>query len=180
GSATANELRTFLEQNQVDLGGLINNLVTTGEVVVKHLPGVRQILVLYPYEVAAGYTVSAKSGNVYNARFGLIMNQSPPVCDQGYDPKQWRSPLDRGDKPMDMNAHCAEPASQSNARGAQNAPRVGADYRSSRQPVATYDLTTGKTTWADQGSESNAADGGGPAQQSWEDSWSSLLLKPAM
>ena len=32
GSATANELRTFLEQNRVDLGELINNLVTTSEV----------------------------------------------------------------------------------------------------------------------------------------------------
>lgn len=177
GSATANELRTFLEENQVDLGGLINNLVTTGEVVVKHLPGVRQILVLYPYEVAAGYTVGAKSGNVYNARFGLILNQNPPVCDAGYDPKQWRSPMDRADKPMDVNAHCAEPASQSNARGAQNAPRTGASYRA---PVATYDLDTGKTTWTDQDSMSNVTDDGGTARQSWEDSWSSLLLKPAM
>jgi phospholipid/cholesterol/gamma-HCH transport system substrate-binding protein len=155
---------------------LINNLVTTGEVVVKHLPGVRQILVLYPYEVAAGYTVSAKSGNAYNARFGLILNQNPPVCDAGYDPKQWRSPMDRGDRPMDMNAHCAEPASKSNARGAQNAPRTGVSYRA---PVATYDLDTGKTTWTDQDSMPNVADGG-TARQSWEDSWSSLLLKPAM
>ena len=30
GSATANQLRTFLEENDVDLGELINNLVTTG------------------------------------------------------------------------------------------------------------------------------------------------------
>jgi phospholipid/cholesterol/gamma-HCH transport system substrate-binding protein len=175
GSATANELRTFLEQNQVDLGGLINNLVTTGEVVVKHLPGVRQILVLYPYEVAAGYTVAAKSGGVYNARFGMIMTQDPPVCDAGYDPKEWRSPADRSDKPMDTDAHCAEPPSKSNPRGAQNAPRPGASYRA---PVATYDLGTGKTTWTDQGSASNADDGA--AQGYGEDSWSSLLLKPAM
>ena len=32
GSATANQLRTFLEQNRVNLGQLINNLVTTNEV----------------------------------------------------------------------------------------------------------------------------------------------------
>ena len=61
GSATANELRTFLEQNQVDLGSLINNLVTTGETIVKYLPGIRQILVLYPYMVAGGYSVVAKN-----------------------------------------------------------------------------------------------------------------------
>ena len=34
GSVAANELRTFLEDNEVELGELINNLVTTGEVVV--------------------------------------------------------------------------------------------------------------------------------------------------
>jgi phospholipid/cholesterol/gamma-HCH transport system substrate-binding protein len=177
GSATANELRTFLEQNQVDLGGLINNLVTTGEVVVKHLDGVRQILVLYPYEVAAGYTVSARTGSVYNARFGLIFNPSPAVCDKGYNPSEWRTPLQTADKPMDMNAHCAEPASKTNARGAQNAPRTGTAYRA---PVATYDLGTGTTTWSDQSSAPNVAYDGGAARLFGEDSWKSLLLQPVM
>ena len=63
GSATANELRTFLQQNQVDLGQLINNLVTTGEVIVKHLNGIRQILVIYPYVVAGGFTVAEKNSD---------------------------------------------------------------------------------------------------------------------
>ena len=61
GSATANQLRTFLEDNEVDLGELVNNLVTTGEVVVKHLDGVEQILVVYPYVVQGGFTVVSKS-----------------------------------------------------------------------------------------------------------------------
>jgi phospholipid/cholesterol/gamma-HCH transport system substrate-binding protein len=181
GSATANELRTFLEQNQVDLGGLINNLVTTGEVVVKHLPGIRQILVLYPYEVAGGYTVAAKTGNVYNARFGLIFNPDPPVCDKGYNPSEWRSPLERGDKPMDMNAHCESPPSQTNTRGAQNAPRTGAAYRTGTDSsVATYDLSTGTTTWNDQASAPTVGYDGGAAQLYGEDSWKSLLLQPVM
>jgi phospholipid/cholesterol/gamma-HCH transport system substrate-binding protein len=181
GSATANELRTFLEQNQVDLGGLINNLVTTGEVVVKHLDSIRQILVLYPYEVAAGYTVTAKTGNVYNARFGLIFNPSPAVCEKGYDPAEWRTPLERGDKAMDEDAHCAEPAATTNARGAQNAPRTGTAYRTGTgAPIATYDLDTGTTTWNDQASASNVAYDGGAARLFGEDSWKSLLLQPVM
>ncbi len=61
GSATANELRTFLQQNRVNLGQLINNLVTTNEVVVKYLPGIRQVLVIYPYIVAGGFTVAKKN-----------------------------------------------------------------------------------------------------------------------
>jgi phospholipid/cholesterol/gamma-HCH transport system substrate-binding protein len=176
GSATANELRTFLEQNQVDLGGLINNLVTTGEVVVKHLDGIRQILVLFPYEVANGYTVTAKSGNVYNARFGFILNPSPAVCEKGYDPKEWRSPTDGSNKAMDEDAHCAEPASKTNARGAQNAPRTGAAYRAGTgTEVASYDLDSRHMTW--DASAPVAYDGGAAALYG-QDSWKSLLWGP--
>ncbi len=77
GSATATELRTFLEENQVELGQLINNLVTTGEVVVKHLDGIEQILVLYPYVVEGGFTVVSKSPDtgIYDAHFGLIITR---------------------------------------------------------------------------------------------------------
>ncbi|RNM13732.1 hypothetical protein EFL26_12190 [Nocardioides pocheonensis] len=175
GSATANELRTFLETNQVDLGELINKLVTTGEVVVKHLPGIRQILVIYPYEVANGYTVVAKNSQGYDARFGFIFNSIPPVCHAGYDPKQWRSPTDGSNKPMDMTAHCAEPASKTNARGSQNAPRAGADYRA---PVASYDLGDSTLSWGDDGSR--VAYDGGAAALYGDDSWKSLLLQPLL
>ena len=41
GGATATQLRPFLEENKVDLAKLINNLVTTGEVQVRHLDGHR-------------------------------------------------------------------------------------------------------------------------------------------
>jgi phospholipid/cholesterol/gamma-HCH transport system substrate-binding protein len=177
GSATANELRTFLEQNQVDLGGLINNLVTTGQVVVKHLDGIRQILVLYPYEVANGYTVAAKNSDGYNARFGFILNQVPAVCEKGYDPKEWRSPNDGSNKPMDMDAHCSEPPTKTNARGSQNIPRAGAAYRAGAgSAVAEYDLTTRRLTWGAQ--EQQLTDDSGSSSTSTGDSWSSLLLGP--
>jgi phospholipid/cholesterol/gamma-HCH transport system substrate-binding protein len=178
GSATANELRTFLEQNQVDLGGLINNLVTTGEVVVKHLDGIRQILVLYPYEVASGYTVAAKTGDVYNARFGLILTEEPKVCEKGYDPKEWRSPTDGSNKAMDEDAHCSEPPTTTNARGAQNAPRVGAAYRTGAGAVANYDLGTHQLNWGDDSSGQVVYDGGA-ARLYGSDSWKSLLWAPA-
>jgi phospholipid/cholesterol/gamma-HCH transport system substrate-binding protein len=177
GSATANELRTFLEQNQVDLGGLINNLVTTGEVVVKHLPGIRQILVLFPYEVASGYTVTAKSAGGYDARFGFILNPNPAVCEKGYDPKEWRSPTDGSNKAMDMDAHCSEPPSTTNARGAQNAPRTGAAYRTGTgASVATYDLGTKQLTWDDQ--TAPVVYDGGAERLYGDDSWPSLLWAP--
>ena len=87
GSVAANELRTFIEDNEVELGELINNLVTTGEVTVQHLDGIEQVLVLYPYVVEGGFTVVSKSKDtgLYDAHFGLITQQEPPVCTRGYE-----------------------------------------------------------------------------------------------
>jgi len=148
GSATISELRAFLDQNGVDLGELINNLVTTGEIVVKRLPGIRQVLVLYPYVVASGYTVLAKSPGGYQTRSGLILSPSPDPCTNGYDPKEWRSPTDGSNKPMDEDARCADPATRSNPRGSQNAPRP-APFSLRSGPVASYDVSTGQLTWND-------------------------------
>ncbi|MGO4256164.1 MCE family protein [Marmoricola sp. RAF53] len=181
GSATATELRTFLERNKVDLGGLINNLVTTGEVVVKHLAGVRQILVLYPYMVAGGYTVAAKNPDGYNARFGLVLTQSPATCAKGYNVSERRTPLATGDKAMDMNAQCTDPSKNVVPRGSKYAPRTGTAYRTGTgQPVATYDLGTGEATWTDQSSRANVVYDGGAARLYGENAWQSLLLRPAM
>lgn len=175
GSAAANELRTFLEQNQVDLGGLINNLVTTGEIIVKYLPGIRQVLVLYPYMVAGGYTVSARNSEGFNARFGMILTEEPVVCSQGYDPKERRTPLDRSDKAMDEDANCTDPAKDINARGSKNAP-AGTPFRA---PSATYDLDRGTMTWGDQaGAPSSSAASVAPLSR--EDALQYLLFRPVM
>ncbi len=81
GLAGRHRLRTFLEQNGVELGDLINNLVTTGEVVTANLPGIEQLLVVYPYIVEGGYTVVSKSPDtgLYDAHFGLILTTHPPA-----------------------------------------------------------------------------------------------------
>ena len=182
GSATANQLRTFLEQNKVNLGQLINNLVTTNEIVVKHLKGIRQILVIYPYVVAGGFTVAEKSTSGddrghYNARFGLILQQDGPVCKKGYEATDRRSAQDTADRPMRTNVGCADGGK--NLRGAEKSPagRTGAAYRS---PVATYDASTGKVTWGDQDTSARVAYDGGAAQLFGEDSWKWMLLQPAL
>jgi phospholipid/cholesterol/gamma-HCH transport system substrate-binding protein len=182
GAATATELRTFLEQNQVDLGRLIANVVTTSRVVVKHLAGVRQILVLYPYAVAGGYTVAAPDAgnpNNYDARFGLVLQQDPPPCDKGYTGVT-RTPDDRGDLPMNTDVHCAEPPTQSDPRGAQNAPiPPDANARSApRAPVASYDRSSGQLTWTDEAP--TVAGTGGQAALFGKDSWKWMLLQPAL
>lgn len=177
GSATANQLRTFLEDNEVDLGQLLNNLVTTGEIVVKRLPGIEHMLVVYPYVVEGGSTVVAKDPKtgLYDAHFGLVLTEGSPVCHRGYEATDRRPPQNGENRPMTTSVRCAEPATTTNSRGGQHAPRTGAAYRA---PVATYDPDSGELVWGD---------GVDPSLQSREtlapralaeDSWKWLFLHP--
>ncbi len=180
GSATANQLRTFLEENQVDLAGLINNLVTTGEVVVKHLDGIEQLLVIYPYVVESGFTVVSKdpgTGN-YDAHFGMILTEDPPVCHQGYEGTDTRAPQNGDNRTMNTDARCAEPATKSNARGAQNAPRAGAAYRA--PAMAAYDPETGRLTWGEQHVARLQSTGSVAPPSFGKESWKWLFLQPLL
>lgn len=176
GSATATQLRTFLEDNRVDLGELINNAVTTGDVIVKHLPGIAQILVIYPYVVEGGFTVVSKSPDtgLYDAHFGLIITNNP-VCHHGYEGTDTRPPQDVANRPMNVGAGCQEPATESNARGPQNLGRVGAAYRA---PVATYDAGSGRLRWGARVSPALDQPGTLAPQAFGRESWKWLLLQP--
>ena len=185
GGVAANQLRTFLDQNSVELGDLINNLVTTGDVIVKHLDGIKQILVIYPYVVEGGFTVVSKSPDtgLYDAHFGMILT-TQPVCHKGYGTTDTRPPDDGSNRPMNVNARCDEPPTQSNARGSQNAPeRAPASYaEAARSPVvAAYDPATGKLTWgAKAAAEPGAlsATGSVAPPSLGEESWKWLFLQP--
>ncbi|MDP3967101.1 MAG: MlaD family protein [Nocardioides sp.] len=176
GQATSRELRTFLEQNGVDLGELINNLVTTGEITRARIPGLRQLLLLYPYVIAGGYTVVGKDPDtgLYNAHFGMILTTEPHVCKEGYDTKI-RTPQDLRDIPMNESARCEEPQAKSNARGAQHSPGAGAN----RAPVvAAYDGTTGELQFTDKDPSGTVTYNGGARAAFGDDSWKWLLLGP--
>ncbi|WP_460832050.1 MCE family protein [Nocardioides hungaricus] len=176
GSATATQLRTFLEQNEVDLGALLNNAVTTGEIVVKNLPGIEQILVIYPYVVEGGFTVVSKSPDtgLYDAHFGMVITDNP-VCHRGYEGTETRPPQDGSNRPMNVKAGCTEPITQSNARGPQNLSRPGAAYRA---PVASYDPGTGRLRWGARVDPSLAQPGTLAPQSFGEESWKWLFLQP--
>lgn len=179
GSATANQLRTFLEENKVDLAKLINNLVTTGEVQVKHLDGIEMIMVLYPYTVAGGFVVNDQTPEtgLYDAHFGLILQQNPHVCREGYEGTDRRPPQQGENRPMNEDARCTEPASQSNPRGAQNGPRRVAPHLGGPS-VATYDRSTGDLTYTDATSAPAVTYRGGAEAAFGEESWKWLLLQP--
>ena len=177
GSTSTIELRDFIETNRVELGSLFNNLVTTGEVIVRHLDGIKQVLVIYPYVVEGGFTVVSKSPDtgLFDAHFGMIITDTAP-CEKGYEGTDKRVPSNGENRPMNEDARCSEPATQSNPRGAQHAPQRAAPGYDA--PVAgTFDPETGEFTWGDV-DPALASTGTVAPQTLGEESWKWLFLQP--
>ena len=79
---------------------------------------------------------------------------------------------------MNVAARCTEPASQSNARGAQHAPpRAPAAYDNA-PVVAAYDPATGRLAWGSTGPRDlRGVDSLSPKTLE-KDSWKWLFLQP--
>lgn len=183
GSVAATQLRTFLEQNGVELSELLSNLVTTGRVVVKHLAGIKQMLVVYPYAVGAGQVVvgrrSVEQGGsgFWDAHFGLILNPTSTPCYAGYLAKRRNPEADRGDLPMPSDVGCTEPGTKSNPRGLQNLRRVapgGTSY-----DIAVRRDGTGNLVWDVAGGASSGRGNVAPPTLG-EDSWKWLYVQPML
>ena len=184
GSVAATQLRTFLEQNGVELSELLSNLVTTGRVTVKHLAGIKQLLVVYPYAVGAGQVVVGRrsvaqgGSGFWDAHFGLIIAPTSTPCYAGYLKKRRNPESDRGDLPLPSDVGCTEPATKSNPRGLQNLRRPapgGAAY----DIAVRYDRATGDLTWdIPEGASSGRGNVAPPTLG--EDSWKWLYVQPML
>jgi phospholipid/cholesterol/gamma-HCH transport system substrate-binding protein len=170
GSFTANQLRTFLEQNEAELSDLLNNVVTLGRVVVSNLPGVRMLFVWYPVMLEGAFTVTAKSPKtgLYDAHIGLVITTQNP-CHEGYEGTKTRGPQQREDIPLNLDVKCTEPPTKSNARGAQNLGRVAPE-------LGTFNLDTGRF---ERGATSSAPRNVAPPSLG-ADSWKWLYLEPIL
>jgi phospholipid/cholesterol/gamma-HCH transport system substrate-binding protein len=179
GSTSTIELRDFIETNRVELGSLFNNLVTTGEIIVRHLDGIKQVLVIYPYVVEGGFTVVSKSPDtgLFDAHFGMIISETAP-CQEGYGGTDKRPPANGENRPMNEDARCTEPATQSNPRGAQHAPRRAAPGYDS-PVVGSFDPETGEFAWGDV-DPALASTGTLAPRTLGEESWKWLFLQPLM
>lgn len=131
-SKTVNEL---VRETGPGLSSLLANLLTTSNLVVRHLDGVEQALVTYPLLSVGAQSVAPGDGT---AHLGLVLNFfNPPPCVRGYpnakgqvdgnpDTEGYRAGTDVSDRPADGEAYCAEPKGSPVAvRGAQNAPYPG-------------------------------------------------------
>lgn len=180
GSGAAVALRRLIEDNEVELGDLVNNLITTGEIVTRRLPGIEQILVIYPYVVEGGFTVVSKSPDtgLYDAHFGLIIT-TQPICTEGYESTDRRPPQNGENRPMNEKARCDEPPTVTNARGAHTVYdrfRAPADYDA--PVVASYDPDSGRLTWGDRVPGSQSSPGTVAPSTLGKESWKWLYLQP--
>ena len=179
GSAAANTMRSFIRENRASLSQMFNNFVTNGEITVRRLHGLEQVLVLYPYVVEGGFTVLGKDPEtgLYDAHFGMILTNEPHVCNDGYQSTNEREPQDLEEVPFNTQAHCEEPQSVSNSRGAQHhPPPLTMGQALNRAPVvATYDPETGRLSPVHEDEMSGLVSGADAARTQAEDPWKWLL-----
>jgi phospholipid/cholesterol/gamma-HCH transport system substrate-binding protein len=190
GVVASGALESLLRENRATIGTLVANLLTTSQVSASYLPGLEQMLVTYPTNVAGGYTVVPGDGT---SHFGLVLNAADPAaCTAGYGATRRRSPNETSDVPANRSARCSLPhGSPSDVRGAQNAPgptgggsadRVAVTGTTPAQtyagpPVAGVDPVSGLALAA--GGDPLLFGGhGGQAALLGKDSWQWLLLGP--
>jgi phospholipid/cholesterol/gamma-HCH transport system substrate-binding protein len=125
-----NELTTlssFIQDNRTDFGVTLANIANVNDVVVRHLPGVTEILELYPALVAGSETVLKPDSIGY---LGMVLNNgSPQDCGdpakggEGYGGTTKRDPDNAKPMAPNTNAHCTAAASSgTEIRGSQHVP----------------------------------------------------------
>ncbi|WP_367134803.1 MCE family protein [Saccharothrix sp. HUAS TT1] len=121
----AEQVSALLRETGPNLGVVLANLLTTGNILVTRLDGLEQIAVTYPIIVGGGFSVAKGDGT--GAHFGLALNVfDPPPCTVGYDGTAIRQGTDTTPAEFNTQAYCAlAKGSATGVRGAQNAPYGG-------------------------------------------------------
>ena len=111
GPGNLSVISQFVTDNKTDLGVTLANLASTGEMLVRHLDGIEQILELYPALTAGGKTTLAADG-VGRLGFVLQPQNDPKDCgdpkkgQEGYGGTDRRQPSVTGPKAPNVGAHC--------------------------------------------------------------------------
>ncbi|WP_319460669.1 MCE family protein [Micromonospora sp. RTP1Z1] len=164
GPPAGAELRALLRGLEPSIGTLLGNLITVNGIAARRLPGIEQLLVVYPVAVSGGFTVTPGDGT---AHLGLVVNANdPPSC------------VYRGG-----GTRCSgqERAAGAAVRGAQNAPRPSgrdpapAPAPSDQGEPGGYDPATGLVLGPD-GRPLQFGGTGGQYQTAGDQSWKQLLL----
>ncbi|GAA1548981.1 MCE family protein [Dactylosporangium maewongense] len=156
----ARELVTLLDALDPTIGTLLGNLVSVNGVAARRLPGIEQILVVYPMTVAGGFTVTPGDGT---AHLGLVLNvDDPPPCRYG----------------QGTRCGAADQARGSSVRGTNNVPRPGGSDPPPPGPsdeTGGYDPASGVALGTD-GHPLLFGTTGGQYGLAGDQSWKQLLL----
>jgi phospholipid/cholesterol/gamma-HCH transport system substrate-binding protein len=125
GILSAQQLDGLLKDNEKALSPLLANLVTLGEIQAARLPGLKEILLVYPENIRNGFLNAPGDGT---SHFGIVTNTGAPVCTKGYEETKRRTGEQLGDVPANVKAYCNEPKdSATDVRGSRNVPRPAGD-----------------------------------------------------
>jgi phospholipid/cholesterol/gamma-HCH transport system substrate-binding protein len=198
GVLSATELNALIKNNQNNLGSLLANVVTLGQIQLARLPGLDELLTLYPRVLSAGERVVQDPAK--GARFGLDLDQFP-VCTKGYAPASTQHVPDgsaaQQNRPFPLGYSCTEPLNSGiDVRGSRNAPRPPGDTTdpalggyaygqasyvgSANGKVvdgAAFDPSSGLVS-GPNGQQYLMGASGGQAEVLGADSWKYLLLAP--
>lgn len=204
GAPLAEELGALISESSGDLALILHDMVSVGEVVKTYLPGVEQILVLYPPTIAALQAATSPIGGAGDGEVHLELRptvEQPPTCFKGFLPiKNQRSFHDlkqRPDIPDDL--YCRVPHDDPRAvRGARNSPcmnvpgrraasveqclghRIGTIREPLSKPrkIATYDPASGRALTDSNSKLFLSGVGAGDTNDKKEiDGWQSLVLR---
>lgn len=165
GSVGTKELNGLLTDLRPELPMFLGNLITLGQIQAARLPGLDQLLVLYPKVIDGAYATLSDPGK--GAKFGLVTDQFP-LCTNGYLPdNQKATATDKTAKqggndnsPVNLGVGCKEPINSNvDVRGSRNAPRPqgdttdpalgGYDYGNASAPSSSgYGTANGNATGA--------------------------------
>jgi len=171
GPPAVREVDALMKGLEPTLPVFLSNLVTTNQVLVANIPALRQLLVVFPHVIAAGFTGTPGDGY---GHINLQFNNNVPPCTKGYKPpSQWRDPLDETDGPI-YPAQCKSgpPLEMRGFREAPSSGSAGSVGRSYR--VAPYDASTGQVDSGD-GSSLVIGSRGGLHTVFGDDSWKWML-----
>lgn len=117
---TTREVAPVLRGDSHDIGILLANLVTTGEIAVARLPGLKALVLALP----DGLHSLAASVHGNHVLFKLL-DQPGTFCAYGHTRR--RAPFNPHRGPPITNGYCAHPLPIQQQRGAANAPRPPGD-----------------------------------------------------
>jgi phospholipid/cholesterol/gamma-HCH transport system substrate-binding protein len=132
GPSAADTVAGTLTDLSTPLPAMLADLQTVGQVLRVNVPGLRQILVVYPALATATTYSFVNGGFRYNdtrpgpagpldVKLGNTLN--PPPCTQGYQNTQRRDPSDTGPAEVPPDTYCKiAPDEPKVIRGARNTP----------------------------------------------------------